>query len=203
MLNSIAFQAGGVANLIGITLNNGEATLTGVEFEGSWLATDNFTLSGSIGINETEIDAYVCGDCNEVYGSFDGVEGNELPSAPSLTWTLSGQYTDQLNLKAFEGGNWEWFGRFDLAHQGERHVSYANVAQTAAYENLNLRAGVRNENLTIEAFVLNATQHNEFIAGFRGINLFTFTGLGGPDQNMLRVAAPIPRSWGIRATYQF
>ena len=138
-----------------------------------------------------------------MYGSFDGVEGNELPAAPSFTYTVSGQYTDQLNLKAFEGGNWEWYGRFDWAHQGERQVDYSNVAQTAAYDNLNLRAGIRNENLSIEAFMLNATDHGEFIAGFRGINVFSFTGFGGPDQNMLRVAAPIPRSWGVRATYQF
>jgi iron complex outermembrane receptor protein len=201
--NSIPIQVGGVANLIGVTLNNGKATLTGLEFEGSWAITDNFTLSGSLGLNDTEIDAYQCGDCNEVYGTFDGVEGNELPSAPRLTYSISGQYTDQLNLKAFESGNWEWFGRFDWAHQGSRYVDYSNVAETAAYDNLNLRFGVRSDNLNIEAFLLNATDEDEFIAGFRGINVFSFTGFGGPNQNMIRVAAPMPRSWGIRATYNF
>ena len=197
VVNAIPIQVGGVANLISITLNNGTAKLTGVEFEGQWAVTDNLTLSGSFGLNDTEIETYVCGDCNEVYGTFDGVVGNELPRAPKVTWNLSGSYTDQLK------GDWDWFGRFDLAHQGERHVDYSNVAQTAAYENLNLRLGIRKENLTLEAFLLNATDHDEFIAGTRGINVFSFTGFGGPNQNMIRVAAPIPRSWGVRATYNF
>ncbi len=203
VLNSIAFEADGVANLIGITLNNGKAELKGVEFEGTWLATDNFTLSGSLGLNDTKIEAYVCGDCNEVYGSFDGVEGNKLPSTPSITYTVSGQYTDQVNLNVLGGGNWDWYGRFDWAHQGKRQVDYSNIAQTAAYDNLNLRLGLRNEELTIEAFLLNATDSDEFIAAGRGINLFSFTGFGGPNQNMIRVAAPIPRRWGVRTMYNF
>ena len=44
VVNSIPIQVGGVANLISVTLNNGDATLQGLEFEGTWLATDNFTL---------------------------------------------------------------------------------------------------------------------------------------------------------------
>ena len=52
--------------------------------------------------------------------------------------------------------------------------SDANTAETTAYENVNLRIGMRSEAMTIEAFVLNATDNDEFIAGFLGVDLFTF-----------------------------
>ena len=197
--NSIAFSSGGVANLISITLNNGKATLTGVEFEGQWAATDNFVLMGSLGYNKTEIDEYVCGDCNLVYGSFEGVEGNHLPSTPELAYSLGGQYTRDLSL----GTNWEWYGRFDWAHQGSRFMDYSNVTETSAYDNLNLRLGFTNENFMIEAFVLNATDNDEFNQATLGIDLFTFTGFGGPDKNATRLSTPRPREYGVRATYRF
>jgi iron complex outermembrane receptor protein len=199
--NSIPVFVNGTANLIGVTLNNGAAKLKGLEFEGQWAATDNFTLSGSLGYNDTELTSYVCGDCNLNYGSFGGVEGNELPSAPSITYTLSGQYNNSLNLKSMSG-NWDWFGRFDFAHQGSRKVDYSNVAETAAYDNLNVRLGIRSEAITIEAFVLNATDNDEFLAGFLGVDLFTF-GAGPSQMNEFRVGVPVPRSWGVRGTYRF
>jgi iron complex outermembrane receptor protein len=195
--NSIAFSNGGVANLISITLNNGKATLTGAEFEGQWAATDRFILMGSLGYNKTEIDEYVCGDCNLVYGSFEGVEGNHLPSTPELAYSLGGQYTHELST------NWEWYGRFDWAHQGSRYQDYSNVTKTAAYDNLNLRLGFTNENLMIEAFVLNALDNDEFNQATLGIDLFTFTGFGGPDKNASRLSAPRPTEYGVRATYRF
>ena len=76
--NSIPIVAEGVANLINIVLNNGEAELKGIELEGQWQATEKLTLSGSYGLNDTEAKAYVCVDCNNSYGSFEGVVGNTL-----------------------------------------------------------------------------------------------------------------------------
>jgi len=199
--NSIPVFVDGTANLISVTLNNGTAKLKGVEFEGEWAATDNFMLSGSLGYNHTEIESYVCGDCNLNYGSFDGVEGNRLPGVPEITYSISGQYTNNIKIMSMSDG-WEWYGRFDWAHQGSRMVDYSNVAETAAYDNLNLRLGIVKEDITIEAYVLNATDHDEFIGAGLGVDLFTF-GAGPSQMNEFRIGAPIPRAWGVRATYRF
>lgn len=185
----------GVANLINIVLNTGEATLRGIEFEAQWQATENLTLAGTYGLNDTEIDSYNCVDCNNVYGSFEGVEGNSLPAAPRISWTVSGQYEDNLT------GDWNWYGRVDWAHQGSRYTDFSNVTRTAPYDQVNVRFGVRTEAITVEAFVQNALDHDEFLAGVVGIDLFTF--IPGPIKNELRVSAPIPRNYGIRATYNF
>ena len=193
--NSIPVVAEGVANLINIVLNNGTAELRGIEFEGQFQATENLTLSASYGLNDTEVKSFVCGDCNLVYGSFDGVVGNELPSAPRVTWNLSGQYEDNLM------GDWDWYGRVDWAHQGSRYTDFSNIAKTAPYNNVNIRVGARTPTLSVEAFVQNALDHDEFLQGALGVDLFTF--IRGPNKNEVRVSSPIPRTYGIRLSYNF
>jgi len=193
--NSIPVVADGVANLINIVLNNGAAELRGIEFEGQFQATENLTLAASYGLNDTEVKSFVGGDCNLVYGSFDGVVGNELPSAPRVTWALSGQYEDNL------AGDWDWYGRVDWAHQGRRYTDFSNVAWTAPYNNVNARIGVRSPGISVEAFVENALDHDEFIQGALGTDVFTF--ISGPTKNEVRVSAPIPRTYGIRFAYNF
>ncbi|MFL2771959.1 MAG: TonB-dependent receptor, partial [Rhodospirillaceae bacterium] len=183
--NSIPIVADGVANLVGLTINNGAAELKGIEFEAQLQATENFTLSGTFGYNDTEVKAFVCGDCNLVYGTFDGVVGNRLPSAPKYTWNISAAYEDELF------GDYDWYSRIDYAHQGNRMVDYSNVAWTSPYDNFNVRLGIRSDLITVEAFVLNATNNDEFLQGTLGVDLFTF--IRGPNRNEVRVGAPIPR----------
>ena len=163
--------------------------------EAQWQATEKLTLSGSYGLNDTEAKAYVCVDCNNSYGSFEGVVGNTLPTAPRITWTLSGQYEDNLT------GDWDWYGRVDWAHQGSRYTDFSNVTKSAPYDHVNIRIGVRNESISVEAFVQNALDHDEFLQGVVGVDLFTF--IRGPSKNELRVSAPIPRTYGLRASYSF
>jgi len=200
--NSIPIVADGVANLISLTVNTGKARLRGFEFEGAFQATENLTFNGSIGLNDTSVQAYVCGDCNLVWGTFDGVEGNNLPAVPKTTWSVSGEYTDLLRMPSGEAiRDYEWYGRFDWAHQGSRFADFSNVAKTSAYDNLNLRLGIRTAAITVETFVLNAMNHDEFIQAGLGVDLFTF--ISGPNKNEVRLSAPIPRTWGLRVSYNF
>ncbi len=199
----IPVQVGGVANLIGLTVNNGIAELKGIEFEGAFQATENLNISGSLGYNDTEYKdpaakgnlPFRCSQCNEIYGSFDAV-GNELPYSPKIAWSLSAQYDDSIS------ADWDWYGRIDWAHQGSKWADQANVAKTRAYDVVNLRLGLRQENFYIEAFVQNALDHDEFIQGRQGIDLKTF-GPFAPNANEIRLSLPIPRTWGMRASYSF
>jgi iron complex outermembrane receptor protein len=195
----IAVSQGGVNNLFSITINNGLAKLKGIEFEGQFQATENLTLSGSLGYNDTEYvastPAFECSQCNEITGSLDAV-GNELPYSPKVSWSLAASYTDELN------ADWDWFSRADWAHQGSKWADQANIAKSSAYDVVNLRAGIRQENFSIEAFLLNALDHDEFTQARQGIDLKTF-GPFAPDNNEIRVSLPNRRAWGIRASYNF
>lgn len=195
----IAVSQGGVNNLFSITINNGLAELKGVEFEGQFQATENLTLSGSLGYNDTEYvtsnPPFECSQCNEITGSFDAT-GNELPYSPKISWSLAASYSDELT------ADWDWFSRADWAHQGSKWADQANIAKSSSYDVVNLRAGIRNDDFSVEIFMLNALNHDEFLQARQGIDLKTF-GPFAPDNNEIRLSLPIPRSWGIRASYNF
>ncbi|MSO97690.1 MAG: hypothetical protein EXR11_05650 [Rhodospirillaceae bacterium] len=189
-----------VGNLIGLTINNGTARLEGVEVESQFAVTDNFRLSGTFGLNKTEIKTFGlgvgnCSDCNFIYGSFAGALGNHLPTSPKYTWSLSADYSNQLV------GNYEWFTRIDTNHQGRTYTDFSNVSWTAPWYNVNVHLGIRNENLTVEAFVNNLTKNDESPASIFGVDVFSF--LVPPQKNRISLTPPLPRAIGVRASYNF
>ena len=202
--NSIPVVApGGVANLIGLTVNNGTADLKGLEFEGEIRATENLRLAATFGYNDTEVKSFGvgpgglpnCSDCNFIYGSFNGVIGNELPTVPKITWSASADYSRRLT------DSLDWFGRADYSFQGKKHTDFANYTTVGDNQNLNLRLGVRNEKFTVEAFVTNATDEDTVLSALLGIDVFTF--LTPTNKNEIRFSPPIPRAYGLRITYDF
>ena len=64
-----------------------------------------------------------------------------------------------------------------------------------------LHFGVRRENLTIEAYVLNLANDRNFQQGEYGADSSSST--GGSLENEIRLLMPQRRSMGIKATYQF
>jgi hypothetical protein len=60
---------------------------------------------------------------------------------------------------------------------------------------------VSTDNLTVEAFGANLTNDKTLDAALLGIDAFTF--LVPPNKNEIRFSPPMPRSWGVRATYKF
>ncbi len=72
------------------TINIAEATATGAEVEFQAVLTDNFILSGAIGVLDTEIDDP---QLIEITGGFNvSLDGLDIPKAPDLSWNLAGEY---------------------------------------------------------------------------------------------------------------
>ncbi len=200
--NSIPVVVAGVGNLIGLTVNNGTADLQGFEFEGEIRATENLKLAGTFGYNDTEIKSFGlgvgnCSDCNFIYGSFAGAIGNSLPTTPKVTYSVSAEYSRPVF------GNYQGFSRLDYTHQGEKFTDLSNVTKVGASENANLRFGIRNEKLSVEAFVTNLTDDDTVQAALLGIDVFTFLPPLTPNKNELRFSPPLPRMYGLRVSYDF
>ncbi|MEM9103282.1 MAG: TonB-dependent receptor [Pseudomonadota bacterium] len=70
-------------------LNAGETTFYGAEFLLDYTPTDNLNVYASVGLLETEFDDFVFA----TQGEFQNLEGNEMPAAPDLTFTLGSSYT--------------------------------------------------------------------------------------------------------------
>ncbi len=201
--NTIPVSTGTTANLVSVTVNNGDTDLTGIELEASFAATDNLTLSGSLGISDTEINDFDCTFCEQLTGSRTIATGNRMPNAPKLAWSLSAMYENQLTVA---DSRWDWYGRMDWSYEGSKYMTSANLTKTAPINDVALRLGMRNDNWSFEAYVLNALDHDEMIGAFHGIDLYTFFGFYGGSsggRNEVRFGAPVPRRFGIRASYSF
>jgi iron complex outermembrane receptor protein len=191
-INIIFTLPTGGVNQITAVSNVGAVNLEGAEFEADFQVTEEFNMSATFGYTDSNIKIFTCGDCLNVYGSTDGT-GNRLPQAPKVSWSLSGQYTDRLI------GDYDWYGRVDYTRRGSFWVSYANRASVGDKTNVNLRLGIRKDDLSLEAFVKNLTNDKTAVTGTLGPEaLFTIA-----SDTEIRYGLPDKRMFGIRANYNF
>lgn len=181
----------GTLNLASVFVNTGEADLQGFEFEFDAAPTDKLTLSGSLGLADSEVKNFVCGDGVNVRGD-NNCDGSRLPSASKWTWTLSGDYEDTLT------DNYNWFARVDYAHLGKYFVDYTNEAWVAPQDIFNLRLGLRSDALTVEAFGTNLFEEDSPPSAVIGNDLFTVA-----RSNEIRYSLARKRTFGVRAVYNF
>jgi len=182
---------GGV-NQISAVSNVGSVNLKGAELEGEFQVTEQLNFSGTFGYSDSNIRVFTCGDCLTIRGTTNGV-GNRLPQAPKVSWSLSSEYSDELT------SNFDWYGRIDYTHRGKFFVEFANAASVGSKTNVNVRLGIRNDNMGLEAFVKNFTKDTTAVDATLGPEaLFTFA-----TGQEIRYGLPDKRMFGIRANYNF
>lgn len=181
----------GDVDLASVIVNTGESTLMGVEFEFDAAPTENLSVSGSFGLADSEVKSFFCADGILVNGSPD-CNGNQLPQAARLTWSLSGEYGRALT------GGYDWFARADYSHQGKQYTDYSNAAYIGDRDLVNARIGIRSETLSLEAYVTNLTDQDAAPSATIGNDLFTFA-----NSNEIRLSLAQKRMFGVRAVYNF
>jgi iron complex outermembrane receptor protein len=185
--------------------NSGLAELYGLEFEGDWQAMNHLLVQITAAYNGTRVVNFSpCSDCLHFGGLNAGV-GDHIPNVPLVTYTLSGEYSDHLF------GDYNYYARGDYVFQGSQFLDYTNVAWTQPQEILNLHFGIRNEHLTIDAFVRNLTNNSapnsttsqvDPISFLRGTLPLALGGIPIPPADV-RYSLPDKRTLGVRATYKF
>ncbi|WP_041523206.1 TonB-dependent receptor [Gilvimarinus agarilyticus] len=140
-----------------VITNAGDVTGTGAEVELTAQVTDNFELIGGLGLLKTEFDS------DQVFlvaGDEYTLDGNELPSAPALTYNLVGRYYIPL------GSAGELALQADYAWQDDHYLQIENdpYSKHDAYGIANAKVSwlSASERLTVEAFVKNATDEEYF-----------------------------------------
>ncbi len=140
-----------------VITNAGDVTGTGAELEVTAQVTENLELIGGIGVLSTEFDSdqifFVAGDEYTL-------DGNELPSAPELTYNLVARYyiglgnSGSLALQA----DYSWQDEHFLQIENDPyslHESYGIANAKVSWESPSAR-------YTLEAFVRNATDEEYF-----------------------------------------
>ena len=189
----------------GVRVNQGRGDLKGVEVEANWRATDNWSLRGTLALQDNkyaencdvqpvedwgfEATATVRGaDCYEV-------AGNEIERNAETSSTFSAAYAGSL------GGAWEWTGRLGVRHQGPKYYDVINWHQLPAATTVTGQITFSNDNLDVILFGNNLTNEDTplDLDDYRDNR----TGFGGSRIWSWRYRPRIPREFGLRLNYSF
>ncbi|WP_404481891.1 TonB-dependent receptor [Novosphingobium sp. BL-52-GroH] len=178
-----------------VTSNVGASDLWGVEMEGAFRVSDALTFTGTFNIADSKVTNYNCTYCVAITGT-NNVNGNRIPRNPKYAGTFAVDY------KVPVYGDYDFFAHGDFVYQGRKYESELNLAYTGASKRVNLRAGVENEKIRIEAYVRNLFKDetidnvNRYSADLLDLsNYFAHSAMA--------IALPEKRSIGLRASYRF
>lgn len=181
----------GAIIVIDATLNAASATSRGAELELSARPTPAWLLDAAVGYLDAKFDrfpnALISG--NEV-----DLSGYRVIRSPKWTLSANAQYefplTDRIAADA------KGYARAEWSYRSSTKPNMASILQSGfpydieAFQVVNLRAGVRNDAWSLEAYLENALDEEYFT----GHALFGFGGV--------RVR-PHPRLWGVRVAFNF
>lgn len=138
------------------TSNGGKAKSRGAEVEASYLLSDQWELSGALGLVNATYDEYTTPANN----------GNKVEKTPAYTVRAGLQYT---------AGN-GWYGRVDVRGQGKRYFNPENTLQDGAYTTVDLKAGYKRGPWDVYAYVRNAadTSYRATVSAMSNGTLVTF-----------------------------
>jgi len=194
---------------VAFNTNGASTDITGVEIDGALDLSDHFSMLGSFAYVDAKIDSFPegagTGDFGDIFGQEANVAGQVAPRFPPF----SGSFGAKLE-RPFNGfGEFDnWFLRGDVFHTGNYWASNANVAETDTATDVNVRLGIKGEDMSIEAFVTNlfnedapAAANNfadiSFDTRLRPEGFFDFSREG------IQVALRDKRQVGVRAKYTF
>ncbi len=180
--------------------NTGETKLKGIEVEITAKPTDNLELGIAGAMNESEIQTFTNPLVSQLSGIIgDGFRGKQLPLASKYSANLSAQYG--MPISAWDDGS--WFVRGDLSWKDKQFLNPANITWIKARTVVNFRAGITRGPLSIDAFVLNAFNDKNYVAGFQGGIIAPAPTPSGTAESYVIVGLPDLRTYGARLAYKF
>lgn len=124
---------------------NGAAESYGLELDGLWRATPEFTISYSASLmNPTYADGTIAGN---FIGLCTGdncpvsadIGGNQIERTSKFAGTLGANYTTEMT------DNWDFFVGGDVTYQSRQFADAVNAAKIAPFSLVNTRVGVEND----------------------------------------------------------
>jgi len=143
---------------VAFTDNGATTNIKGFELDGTWNMSDYMTLQGSLAWVDAKIDSFPdgtnAGDFTAVFGPDASVQGQRAPRFPEWSGSLSGTYERPISGSLF-GSDASWYTRGDLFYTGEFYDENTNLAEAPSAVDVNLRTGIRRDNVRFELFVTN------------------------------------------------
>jgi len=169
-----------------VILNAGDVTGKGLEAELNYRVTDNFEVIGGLGLLDTELDSE---RTSIVAGDVLSLDGNELPSAPAVSYNLLARY-----YRALEGGS-EMAFQLDYSWQDDHYLQVENdpFSRHPSYGIANAKVTWHSvdRKWTVSGFVKNLTDEE----------YFTYQNTLGDDWGYGVWGKP--RTWGVQVRWSY
>lgn len=187
-----------------VRVNTAATEIRGLEIEGNWYPTDNFSARATLAYTNAEISAFPAsgdsGDFEDVFGTDEGFIGRKAERYPPYQATLSGTYEAPVN---FFGSGSSWFVRGDVFYADKYYISTPNLGEAPSATEVNLRGGFRNDRYTLEAFVTNLFEEQAPTSANNGSDLSDVTPLFVFGVEATNVGLRDKRQFGIRGSMRF
>jgi len=178
------------------TDNTGRVRMTGIEGDITAAVSSRLTLGVNGSINDSSIRALSAPTVTRLTGISD-FRGKENPLTSKYSASASAQYTVPIKASDLEA-----FGRVDFAYKSGVYTNAANTTKTPDLTQVNLRAGLGNGTVSIEAFVNNLFNNKAYPSAI-DFSLFTNTGNRLANNAGVAVALRELRTAGVRVKYNF
>lgn len=205
------------------TINQGDLQMSGLELEGSYLATDNLSIRISASYLDatykdlcdvTLVDTGLDLDTDRIERAIDSgreydcysVSGLDVAQQPALSATLSPSYTADLGNSGLS-----WSARTDIKHSGSEWLDTANVAKTSAVTTVNFSLGLSGDAWDASLYINNLTDDDTPLSygandDYSIDSTLDSAGLvadGAEATSNYLITPRAPRTIGLRANYNF
>lgn len=195
---------------VSFTDNGATSNIKGFELDGTLRATDNLTLQGSLAYVDAKIASFPpntnSGDFSAVFGLAADVKGQRSPRFPEWAGSVSATYERPLENSLF-GGSADWYTRGDLFYTGEFFDETTNLAENSSAVDVNLRTGIRRDNVSVELFVTNLFEETSPVSANNvadtSFDVRFVTGFYDFSQESVHVALRDKRQFGVRVDVDF
>lgn len=174
-----------------LVLNAAQAEIKGLEIDLTARVTENFTLSGNLGVMDSKFKKLIDTDPATPVNKRD-LSYLKLRRAPDLTATISPNYT-------WNVGNGSMWVQADLRYVDDQELTFLNSPQSSvkAHEVIDASIGYRLNNTTVSLWGSNLTNDDSWTQAYDVGTSVTFAGL------WTYAAARPPRTYGLRITHNF
>lgn len=177
--------------------NTGSVEITGLEGEVNWMITSHLRLNASGAIIDSDIQDFTSVNLTKLVGYTD-FSGNEMPGVSKQSGNIGLQYSDFFS-------DYDYFARIDYSYKSGMYTSEANLTKTPDLHKVNIRAGVTWDNFSIQAYVKNVFDNDDYTYA-RDYNILGYPeGVSAGFSGYTAILASLqePRTVGLTLKYTF
>ncbi|MEM7431016.1 MAG: TonB-dependent receptor [Pseudomonadota bacterium] len=151
----------------GFILNAGQTSLQGLELSLNYEATDAWSIYGSLGVLDTNVDEFVLVEDNPATPEDETIDlaGNELENAPNLSFTVGTSYDGE---RGFFSASMNHKSSYwsDIFNLGKAELGPDLTEKVGASTVINTRFGYRFDRITVTGFITNAFNEEQIERAF-------------------------------------